>query len=54
MMEKLLILCADSEFAQELSQAVNKLEERVGNNKDIDDLKKAIDNTLKLCQNVTH
>mgnify|MGYP003133320143 CR=1 FL=1 len=52
MLEKLLILCADPEFTAELNTAVNNLEERVGSNPDINELKSVIENTMKLCQEI--
>tara|TARA_R110002020_G_scaffold7402_3_gene31169 strand:+ start:1889 stop:2050 length:162 start_codon:yes stop_codon:yes gene_type:complete len=52
MLEKLLILCADSEFAHELSQAVENLENRKGESPDIEELKCIINNTIKLCQQI--
>lgn len=52
MLEKLIILCADSEFAHELYQAIEKLEERKGSNPDIDELKCITNNTIKLCQQI--
>jgi|TARA_R100000655_G_scaffold52826_1_gene90717 hypothetical protein len=50
MLEKLLMLCADSEFAKELYQAVDKLEERKGKTPDIEELRCLIKKTIKLCQ----
>ena len=52
MLEKLLSLCADSEFASELYQAVEKLEERKGANKDTKELKSITLNIQKLCQEI--
>lgn len=52
MLEKLLILCADSEFAQELYQAIDRLEERQGKTADTEELRSIIKNTIKLCQEI--
>jgi len=52
MLEKLLILCADSEFALELDQAIDKLEERKGKSSDSKELRSIIENTIKLCQQI--
>ncbi len=50
MMEKLIMLCADSEFAKELNHAVDNLKKRKGDNPDINELKLIINKTIELCQ----
>jgi|TARA_R110000822_G_scaffold108795_9_gene238436 hypothetical protein len=50
MLEKLIMLTADSEFAEELYQALNRLEERKGSTADTKEIRLIIDKTLKLCQ----
>jgi hypothetical protein len=50
MLEKLIILCADEQYANELLESTERLEERVGSNSDTKELKKLLTNTLKLCQ----
>ena len=52
MMEKLLMLCADSEFAEELYQALDRLEERRGKTTDTQEFRNLIENTIKLCQEI--
>tara|TARA_R100000329_G_scaffold60101_1_gene53866 strand:- start:12866 stop:13027 length:162 start_codon:yes stop_codon:yes gene_type:complete len=52
MMEKLLMLVADSEFAEELYQAIDKLEERNGKSPDTKELRSLIDKTFELCQEI--
>ena len=52
MLEKLLMLCADSEFAEELYQALDKLEERRGKSPDTKEFRTVIDKTIKLCQEI--
>ena len=44
------MLVADSEFAEELYQALDKLEERRGESPDTKELRGIIDKTIKLCQ----
>ena len=51
-MEKLLMLVADSEFAEEIYQALDKLEERKGESPDTKELRVIIDKTIKLCQTI--
>ena len=52
MMEKLIMLCADSEFAEELYQALDKLEERNGKTTDTEELRSIINKTIELCQEI--
>jgi len=52
MLEKLLTLCADTEYVKELYQATKKLEERKGVTVDTKELKVIIDNIGKLCQTI--
>ena len=52
MMEKLIMLCADSEFAEELYQALDKLEERNGKTTDTEELRNIINKTIELCQEI--
>ena len=52
MMEKLIMLCADSEFAEELYQALDKLEERNGKTTDTEELRGIINKTIELCQEI--
>tara|TARA_R100000935_G_scaffold58847_2_gene98529 strand:+ start:1452 stop:1613 length:162 start_codon:yes stop_codon:yes gene_type:complete len=52
LLEKLLILCADSEFAQEIYEAIDKLEERKGTTNDTTELRNVVENTIKLCQKI--
>tara|TARA_R100000278_G_C5407620_1_gene141905 strand:- start:432 stop:593 length:162 start_codon:yes stop_codon:yes gene_type:complete len=50
MMEKLIMLCADSEFAEKLYQALDELEERNGQTSDTQELRNIINKTIELCQ----
>ena len=45
MMEKLIMLCADSEFAEELYQALGKTT-------DTEELRNIINKTIELCQEI--
>ena len=51
-MEKLIMLCADSEFAEDIYQALDKLEERRGQTPDTKELREIIENTIELCQEI--
>jgi|TARA_R110001592_G_scaffold9059_1_gene48699 hypothetical protein len=51
-MEKYIMLCADSEFAQKLYKALDELEERRGQTPDTIKLKEIINNTIELCQEI--
>lgn len=46
------MLCADSEFAEELYQAIDKLEERRGKTTDTEEFRTVVENTIKLCQEI--
>ena len=46
------MLISDSEFAEELYQALDKLEERNGKNPDTKEFRSLIDKTIKLCQEI--
>ena len=46
------MLIADSEFAEELYLALDKLEERRGKSPDTKEFRCLIDKTIKLCQEI--
>ena len=46
------MLVADSEFAEEIYQAIDKLEERNGKCPDTEEFRKLIDKTFELCQEI--
>jgi|AACY02.3.fsa_nt_gi hypothetical protein len=52
MMEKLFMLVADSEFAEQIQKALDNLEERNGKTTDTEELRSIINKTIELCQEI--